>query len=906
MKSLFSTLVLACLTAFVFAQAPGKISYQSVIRLSDHTLLTNQKVTIDISLLSDTVGGVVVYEETHNTRTNDNGLVSLEIGSGIVISGDFSTIDWSAGPYFIKTVTNATGIPGDTVVGVSQLLSVPYALHAQTATLAGSLANGEQDPQFNQSLAAGITSADTSFWNQKTVDTQIDSAGIAQLGFVAGAHTVNTDNQTLSLVGDSLRIAGGNTIDLSSIDTQLDSTDIANLGFTAGPKTIDTKLDSAGIAAFGYVAGPKTVDTDDQTLSLSGTTLSIADGNSVNLASIDTDTKIDSAGIAAFGFVAGPKTTDTDDQTLSLSGTTLSIADGNSVNLASIDTDTKLDSTDIAAFGFVAGAHTIDTDTDDQTLSLSGNTLSIADGNSVDLSSFANTDAQTLTFSAGTLAVSGGNSVYIPATTDTDDQTLSLSGNTLSIADGNSVDLSPFANTDAQTLTFSAGTLAVSGGNSVFIPATTDTDDQTLSLSGTTLSIADGNSVNLSSINTDTQLDSAGVAALGFVAGAHTVDTDTDDQTLSLSGNSLSIADGNSVDLSSFANTDNQTLTFSAGTLAVSGGNSVFIPSTTDTDDQTLSLSGNSLSIADGNSVDLSSFANTDAQTLTFSAGTLAVSGGNSVYIPTGVDTDDQTLSLSGSNLSIADGNSVDLSSIDTKLDSAGIAALGYVAGSHTAGSDKQMTFNDGGKVGADAELVYDKSKNHMAIGTSTINNSAALEIKSTSGALLMPRMTTVQRDSLTAEIGMMIFNIDSGKFQGYSGFTGGTEVSFDHHTFKGNLTFSGQSFTAVNNGQWTKIELDFQTGGSDTLKIYNGHQTSNNPIHVQPITVGSGQQTIVLSKPIPITAGQQYAFSTNMSCGYYPFGTYGGGSAFTVGLSFPGDLWFKILTGKSQWENLH
>ena len=88
--------------------------------------------------------------------------------------------------------------------------------------------------------------------------------------------------------------------------------------------------------------------------------------------------------------------------------------------------------------------------------------------------------------------------------TGSDDQTLSLSGNSLAIEDGNSVDLSPYLdNTDSQTLTLSGTDLSISDGNSVDLASLQDgtgSDDQTLSLAGTTLSIEDGNSVNLAAL----------------------------------------------------------------------------------------------------------------------------------------------------------------------------------------------------------------------------------------------------------------------------------------------------------------------------------------------------------------------------------------------------------------------
>ena len=74
--------------------------------------------------------------ETHSTSTNANGLATIEIGGGTIVSGSLSGIDWSASTYFIKTETDPTGGTNYNVTGTSQILSVPYALHAKTAKTA--------------------------------------------------------------------------------------------------------------------------------------------------------------------------------------------------------------------------------------------------------------------------------------------------------------------------------------------------------------------------------------------------------------------------------------------------------------------------------------------------------------------------------------------------------------------------------------------------------------------------------------------------------------------------------------------------------------------------------------------------------------------------------------------------
>ena len=112
-----------------FAQAPQKMSYQAVIRNTSGALVTSTSVGMKISILQGTLAGTVVYAETQTASTNANGLVSLEIGSGTIIIGTFSGINWGNGPYFIKTQTDPTGGTNYTIVGSTQLLSVPYALY---------------------------------------------------------------------------------------------------------------------------------------------------------------------------------------------------------------------------------------------------------------------------------------------------------------------------------------------------------------------------------------------------------------------------------------------------------------------------------------------------------------------------------------------------------------------------------------------------------------------------------------------------------------------------------------------------------------------------------------------------------------------------------------------------------
>jgi hypothetical protein len=115
------------------AQSPQKMSFQAVVRNNTNTLISNQPVGLKISILQGSETGTAVYTETQTANTNSNGLVTIQIGGGAVLSGDFATIDWSNGPYFIQTDTDVNGGTNYTLTSTTQLLSVPYALYAQTS-----------------------------------------------------------------------------------------------------------------------------------------------------------------------------------------------------------------------------------------------------------------------------------------------------------------------------------------------------------------------------------------------------------------------------------------------------------------------------------------------------------------------------------------------------------------------------------------------------------------------------------------------------------------------------------------------------------------------------------------------------------------------------------------------------
>jgi hypothetical protein len=132
LKTIIVTLAYLLISTLSFGQAPQKMSYQAVIRNASNALVMNTTVGMQISILQGSEVGTPVYVETQTPTTNSNGLASLQIGNGVVVSGTFATIDWATGgPYFIKTETDPLGGIVYTITGTSQMLSTPYSLYAE-------------------------------------------------------------------------------------------------------------------------------------------------------------------------------------------------------------------------------------------------------------------------------------------------------------------------------------------------------------------------------------------------------------------------------------------------------------------------------------------------------------------------------------------------------------------------------------------------------------------------------------------------------------------------------------------------------------------------------------------------------------------------------------------------------
>lgn len=278
-----------------FAQTPDKLSYQAVIRNTSNQLLANKEVGMKISILQGTASGSPVYVEIFNPNpvTNANGLVSVEIGSGIPLSGNFGTIDWSGGPYFIKTETDPDGGTNYTITGTSQLLSVPYALHAKKAE---AIVGGESDPAWKASPSFGIKLDQISNWESAFLHSN-KNTGSMHGSTVTGGNLlrltdpssvrflrINADNSVSTLEASDFRSAigagtGAGTV--ISLNTEN--------GITGGPITSMGTIGLEGQAlalhnlnANGFTARTAPGVITARSITTSGNGISISNGDGVS------------------------------------------------------------------------------------------------------------------------------------------------------------------------------------------------------------------------------------------------------------------------------------------------------------------------------------------------------------------------------------------------------------------------------------------------------------------------------------------------------------------------------------------------------------------------------------------------------------------------------------------------
>jgi len=107
-RSCISFIILA-LALSVSAQAPLSFKYQAYLRNADGSIRGSEFVTLQIRIVQGSVSGPAVYTETHNTSTNNHGMVSVSVGKGST-SSNMAAIQWDNGPFFLNISVNGVNL----------------------------------------------------------------------------------------------------------------------------------------------------------------------------------------------------------------------------------------------------------------------------------------------------------------------------------------------------------------------------------------------------------------------------------------------------------------------------------------------------------------------------------------------------------------------------------------------------------------------------------------------------------------------------------------------------------------------------------------------------------------------------------------------------------------------------
>jgi hypothetical protein len=444
MNSIKSILLvaLAMLSINSFGQSPEKINYQAIIRDVTGTVIQNQSVSIKIEILESTPSGTPAYEESHNVVTNNYGLVNLKIGTGAVISGVFSAINWGANPYFLKISVDPAGGSNYTLVGVSELVSVPYALHAKTVD---NTDDADADPT-NEIQTVTLVGTDVTLSNgggtftindadsdpANEIQTVSQSGNLVTLSNGGGTLNVNDSdsdptneyNSSANLTGTNLSIVDGGgiiSVDMSSLQDGVNDADADPTNeYITGANLIGTNLniiDGGGTTTVdmsSLVGGgdPSSTNELNSSANLTGTNLNIIDAGGT--LTVDMSSLQDGVNDAD----ADP--TNELNTSANLTGTNLNIVDAGGT--LTVDMSSLQDG--------VNDADADPTNEYNSSANLTGTNLNIIDAGgtiTVDMSSLQDgvndadadptNELQTLSITGDQLSISSGNTITIPTQT---------------------------------------------------------------------------------------------------------------------------------------------------------------------------------------------------------------------------------------------------------------------------------------------------------------------------------------------------------------------------------------------------------------------------------------------------------------------------------------------------------
>lgn len=217
MKHLLLSLVgLFLVSSILIAQAPQAICYQAAAKDGQGADLVGQEISIRAAIVRGNPTGVVEWEEIHMPTTDQFGLFTINVGEGSSTGNgaqaSIADIQWGNGNYWLRIEMDPTGGMNFTLMGTTQIISVPYALYAGQA---GNAATAD--------VATMAIEAENALVSQTTI--QAITSDTAMYSYAAATALDDMDKdpsnelQTLQLTGDTLQLvdASGNVSPGASI-----------------------------------------------------------------------------------------------------------------------------------------------------------------------------------------------------------------------------------------------------------------------------------------------------------------------------------------------------------------------------------------------------------------------------------------------------------------------------------------------------------------------------------------------------------------------------------------------------------------------------------------------------------------------------------------------------------------
>ncbi|MBS1747920.1 MAG: hypothetical protein JST21_17290 [Bacteroidetes bacterium] len=227
-KTTLLLLVLSILNLISQAQTPARFNFQGVAKNNDGTAVANQSIKLRFTLHDSAATGTVLYKETRNATTDDNGLFSVVIGGGGAsnVTGSLTNINWAVNNKFLKTELQIVGNGGFKNLGTTQLESVPYSEQSRksdTAKFASYTSNLKtfltDASSFTQDNIPGGTTAVISFvsnilsdtnFNSSTHEYTIPSSGNYMIAFNVNLFQLSNGGKANGTL--AIRINGSNTL----------------------------------------------------------------------------------------------------------------------------------------------------------------------------------------------------------------------------------------------------------------------------------------------------------------------------------------------------------------------------------------------------------------------------------------------------------------------------------------------------------------------------------------------------------------------------------------------------------------------------------------------------------------------------------------------------------------------